>query len=207
MLNMARSPEFRLIQDNPASWIKKPSLENERDRIATPEEWQLLKEHGVPHLIRFMTIAYAVGPRRGELIKLEWPDVDMKRREFTLRYTKNLEPRTVPMTPEIYKVFVDLWRERRLDTQRVFLYKGQPLKSIRTAYHAACRRAGITNLWIHDFRHTACTNMRRAGVDTMTAMKIAGHKSEKMHQRYNLIAPEDLHHAASKNSLCITLTP
>ena len=32
----------------------------------------------------------------------------------------------------------------------------------------------------------------------MTAMKIVGHKSEKMHRRYNQIAPEDLHQAASK---------
>ena len=32
----------------------------------------------------------------------------------------------------------------------------------------------------------------------MTAMKIVGHKSEKMHRRYNQIAPEDLHVAAAK---------
>jgi integrase len=42
---------------------------------------------------------------KGELLKLEWPDVDMKRREFTLRDTKNGESRVVPMTEEVYEVF------------------------------------------------------------------------------------------------------
>jgi integrase len=47
---------------------------------------------------------------KGELSKLEWPDVDMRRKEFKLRETKNGEPRLVPMTDEIYAVFVELWQ-------------------------------------------------------------------------------------------------
>jgi len=123
--------------------------------------------------------------------------VDLHRREFTLRRTKNGEVRVVPMTPAVYQVFVELWKERRLDTNRVFLYKEKPIHRVGTAFEAACRRAGITNLRIHDFRHTASTNLRRAGVDTATAMKIVGHKSDRMHRRYNTIEPEDLHKAAA----------
>lgn len=63
----------------------------------------------LPHLKRFLTLAYSVGPRRGEMLKLEWPDVDMKRKEYTLRHTKNGETRTVPMTPIVYEVFLQLW--------------------------------------------------------------------------------------------------
>ena len=80
----------------------------------------------------------------------------------------------------------------------MFLYKGKAIQRLGTAFRAACRRAGITNLRIHDFRHTATTNMRRAGVDATTAMKIVGHKSERMHRRYNTITPEDLQQAAAK---------
>jgi integrase len=75
---------------------------------------------------------------------------------------------------------------------------------VQTAFAAACRRAGLVSgrkhggLTVHDFRHTASTNFRRAGVDTMTAMKIVGHKSEKMHRRYNQITPDDLHQATAK---------
>lgn len=124
--------------------------------------------------------------------------MDMRRKEFTLRRTKNGEVRVVPMTPAVYQAFSELRQERRLDTNRVFLYKEKPIHRVGTAFKAACRRAGITNLRIHDFHHTARTNLRRAGVDTATAMKIVGHKSDRMHRRYNTIEPEDLHKAAAK---------
>jgi integrase len=129
---------------------------------------------------------------------LEWSDVDIRRKEFTLRKTKNRETRVVPMTPDVHVAFSELWKERRLDTNRVFLYKGKPWKNPRTAVAAACRKAGITGLRLHDLRHTASTTLRRTGVDTMTAMKIVGHKSEQMHRRYNTIQPENLHEVAAK---------
>ena len=198
MLNVAKSPQFRLVTDNVAAHVPKPNPHNERDRIATTEEWLRLKDAAAPHLRHLLTILYALGPRRGELLKLEWADVDMRRKEFTLRQTKNGENRTVPMTPEVYATFTALWQERRLDTPRVFLYNGKPVTKLATAFRAACRRAGITNLRLHDFRHTASTNLRRAGIDTATAMKIVGHKSERMHRRYNTIEPEDLHRAVTK---------
>lgn len=200
MLNVAKSPQFGLIRDNPAAYVPKPNPQNERDRIASGEEWKRLLEASAPHLQRILIVLYTLGPRRGELLQLEWTDVDMQRREFTLHHTKNGESRTVPMSPEVYRVFTELWQERRLDTQRVFLYKGSPVRDVKTAFDKACRRADITNLRLHDLRHTASTNLRRAGVDATTAMKIVGHKSERMHRRYNTVEPEDLRSAVSQLS-------
>ncbi len=102
------------------------------------------------------------------------------------------------MTPAVYQAFSELRQERRLDTNWVILYKEKPIHRVGTAFKAACRRAGITNLRIQDFRHTASTNLRQAGVDTATAMKIVGHKPDRMHWRYNTIEPEDLHKAPAK---------
>ena len=198
MLNLAKSPQFTLIKDNPAAHVPKPNPQNERDRIANGEEWQQLLGAAAPHQQRILMVLYSLGPRPGELLRLEWPEVDMQRREFTLRHTKNGESRTVPMTPDVYRVFTELWKERRLDTQRVFLYKDKPIRDIKTGFDKVCRRAGITNFRLHDLRHTASTNLRRAGVDATTAMKIVGHKSEHMHRRYNTVEPEDLRRAVSQ---------
>ena len=55
--------------------------------------------------------------------------MDMRRKEFMLRRTKNGEMRVMPMTPAVYEAFVELRQERRLDTNRVFLYKGKPIQS------------------------------------------------------------------------------
>jgi len=177
MFNVARSPQFRLVTDNPAAHVPKPNPQNERDRIATPEEWARLELTLAPYLRRLLTVAYEVGPRKGELVNLEWADVDLRRKEFTLRRTKNGEMRVVPMTPAVYQVFVELWKERRLDTNRVFLYNDKAIQRIATGFKAACRRAGV---------------------DTATAMKIVGHKSDRMHRRYNTIESQDLHNAAAK---------
>jgi hypothetical protein len=48
------------------------------------------------------------------------------------------------MTPVIYRMLKGLWKERSLDTKRVFLYKGKLMKNFRTAVTAACRMAGMT---------------------------------------------------------------
>ncbi|MGH7183029.1 MAG: tyrosine-type recombinase/integrase [Nitrospiraceae bacterium] len=61
------------------------------------------------------------------------------------------------------------------------------MKRIKRAFHTAVREAGIVDLRFHDLRHCTATNLRRAGVDTVTAMKIVGHKSEKMHRRYKTL--------------------
>ena len=83
--------------------------------------------------------------------------------------------------------------------------KGVPLQgaahSAATDYSVQSRRAGIVyarrngGITAHDFRHSGATSLRRAGIDTMTAMKIIGHKSEKMHRRYNQMSPAALHQA------------
>lgn len=205
MLNIARNPRFRFITDNPASHVRKPDPCNERNRIATEDEFAKIYAQAATHFRPVLTIAYSLGTRRGELLQLEWSEVDMKRREFSLKHTKNGEDRVIPMTPDVYAAFCELAKVRRLDTQRVFLYKGRPLKNLRTAFAAACRRAGVKGLRFHDLRHTAATNLRRAGVDTMTAMKIVGHKSEQMHRRYNTVTPADLHQAAAKLNTYLTL--
>jgi integrase len=51
---------------------------------------------------------------------------------------------------------------------------------------------GLTEVVFHDLRHTATTNLRRAGVDALTVMKITGHKMMAGFKRYNTIDESDL---------------
>jgi integrase len=57
----------------------------------------------------------------------------------------------------------------RCATGLVFHHNGQPIESIRGAFASACRDAGLTNFHLHDFRHTAVTTIRQAGVDLLQA--------------------------------------
>ena len=61
MLNVAISPQFGLIRDNPAVHVPKPNPQNERDRIASSKEWKQLLEASAPHLQRILIVPYTWG--------------------------------------------------------------------------------------------------------------------------------------------------
>ena len=71
------------------------------------------------------------------------------------------------------------------------------VKNIRNAFDNECIRLGIEDLHLHDLRHTAATNMRKARVDTATVMKICSWKSVQMFLRYNSIDDSDLERASA----------
>ena len=121
---------------------------------------------------------------------MKWSGVDLKKGLIHLRgsETKNEEPRNVPfLSKEVDGDFEVRGGNPRRIHGRVF-----GVKNIRNAFENACRRLGIEDLHFHDLRHTAATNMRRAGVDTATVMKICGWKSVQMFLRYNEVDDDDL---------------
>jgi integrase len=61
---------------------------------------------------------------------------------------------------------------------------GLALKSVRTAFKAACRRAEIKGLRFHDLRHTFASRLVRMGVDLITVKEILGHSSVTTTERY-----------------------
>jgi integrase len=189
-----------LLTINPASQVPLPDPHNERDRVLNEEEWTRLYAAAKPHLKPLLLVAYHLGQRLGEITNLTWDRVNLQRGFITLRAvdTKTRKPRQVPMTPGVRETLSDLAKVRSLTTNHVFLYDGQPILRIDRAFRTAKKEAGITNFRFHDLRHCASTNLRRAGVDTATAMKIVGHKSEKMWKRYNAIEETDLNLAMLK---------
>jgi integrase len=74
----------------------------------------------------------------------------------------------------------------------VFTHNSQRVKSIKRVFMRVRQKMGTTNTVFHDFRHTATTNLRRAGVDTLTTMKITGHKTMAVFTCYNTIDEHDL---------------
>jgi integrase len=75
---------------------------------------------------------------------------------------------------------------------------GEPVKDYRGSWDALTETAKMPGLLFHDLRRSAVRNMVRRGVTERVAMRISGHKSRSVFDRYDIVSESDLADAALK---------
>ncbi len=81
------------------------------------------------------------------------------------------------------------------DTREYRLPGGNPLRS---AHGTACRRAGITDFRVHDWRHHWASWCVMSGIDLETIRRMGGWKTLEMLQRYAAVSTDHMAEAMKK---------
>jgi integrase len=185
-------------------------LDNARTGFFEREQFEAMMRHLPDHLKPVAQVAYYTGWRREEVLSRQWRHVDLERGVLRLEpgETKNGKGREFPLyaMPELRAV-IEAQRTRVTEIERatgqvipwVFVSPaGKRLVDFRNRWKTACRRAGCPARLMHDFRRTAVRNLERAGVPRSTAMKLTGHLTDSVYQRYAIVDSTMLEEGVAK---------
>ena len=193
--------------------IRKPKESAPRQGFFERDQFDTVRRHLRPDLQVAVAIAYVLGWRmQSEVLALERRQIDLGAGTLRLEpgTTKNDDGRVVYLTPHLQSLLAgQLGRVEALQKQtgRIVPYlfphldgrhQGERIQDFRRAWKTACRKAGVSGKYRHDFRRTAVRNMVNAGVPERVAMTITGHRTRAVFDRYHIVSPADLKSAAQK---------
>ena len=148
--------------------------------------------------------AYA-GLRRGELLGLDWDDVDLERRLLRVRRAKGGRQRVVPIHPALVPLFVNYLAVRGPDTERALFVgvQGRRLSpTIMTqTFLRYARAAGVTErkrVTPHTLRHVFASELLHAGANLRQIQELLGHKHLDSTQRYTRVTAHELRGAIKR---------
>ena len=152
-----------------------------------------------------MRFIYETATRKMGAALLEWKGVDRAAgiTRFPREIEKNGKPREIPLVGVIGDVIERRWAARTYQTKlgpalaRYVFHRGdgQVIVNPRRAWANATAAAGVPGLLLHDLRRSTVKNLIAAGVDQVTAMKVTGHRSVQVFQRYNIVTTDDVRRA------------
>ena len=179
-----------------------------------PADFESIVKNLPEDLQDFARFAYLTGWRKGELQSLTWADVNREAKTILLRseHSINKEPRLLPLAGELAAIVERRWQARAIQNtdgstslaEFVFHRAGRPIGDFRKAWAAACKEGNAPGILFHDLRRSAVRNMDRSGVGQAVAMKITGHKTLSVYQRYRIVSESDIRDALERTQAALS---
>jgi integrase len=203
---LATKPKIRMLTEAPA-----------RAGFFEREQYASVLAHLPAEIRPVIQFAYITGWRiADEILPLEWRQVDFDAGEVRLDAgtTKNREGRVFPFTTELRTVLAAqhaahqrlklaghifpnvFWR--MVADERGGKTHPKVITRFDKSWKIACRAAGCPGRIPHDLRRTAIRNFVRSGMSEHVAMKLSGHKTRSVFDRYDIVSGDDLREAARR---------
>ena len=183
-------PKFRML---PEAAPTRGFLEHAQYRAlleALPEELRLP-----------LVIGYHTGARRAEVLGIRLDQVDLRDAKIRLTIQRSM-PRAV--AADLREMVEAIAKQVEVTTRDypqcpwLSPRQGERIVEMRPAWPDACDAVGLRGLMFHDLRRSAVRNMVRAGIPEEVAMKISGHKTRAIFDRYNIVDNRDIGDAGKK---------
>jgi len=201
--------KWNLVRENPTKGVQMlKTVDAAQPRFLTKEECQLLLDHCDETLRPIVLTFLNTGMRRGELLHLEWSDVDFERRVIRICNKAFWHPKTterdIPMNETVHRTLLGLHAKRRKDTTFVFPAEdGKPYERnrLRAKLISVAKKCGLKDVTkLHALRHTFASWLVMSGVDLPTVQRLMGHADIATTMIYSHLAPNHLKQAVEKLS-------
>lgn len=152
--------------------------------------------------VRAMIItACYTGMRVGELLGLEWKNIDIDRKIIVVEKSlvkgrlttpKNGKTRVIPLSPVVVTALSGLNNKGKY----VFRTTGDPKCAYHFSYRCLqkiCKKARVRSVGWHIFRHSFASHLVTGGAPIRAVQLLLGHSTVEMTERYAHLAPSFLH--------------
>lgn len=177
--------------------IHRPKKPKTLPNVLSKEEIRTILEahRNIKHRT-MLSLIYACGLRRSELLNLKPADIDSKRGILLIKQAKGKKDRIVPISEKTIEMLRDYYKAYK--PQR-WLFEGQTKgeqyseKSLENVLKQALQKANIKKpVSLHWLRHSYATHLLESGTDIRFIQELLGHNSSKTTQIYTHVSTKSL---------------
>ncbi|MDD3901843.1 site-specific tyrosine recombinase/integron integrase [Sphingobacterium hotanense] len=182
--------------------IHRPKKPKTLPNVLSKEEIKsILEAHANLKHRTMLSLIYACGLRRSELLNLKPAHIDSKRGVLLIQQAKGKKDRITPISEKIIAILRDYYRAYK---PQIWLFEGQfkgerySEKSLENVLKQALKKANITKpVSLHWLRHSYATHLLENGTDLRYIQELLGHASIKTTEIYTHVSTKSLQNIKS----------